>query len=161
MEQSEEFRNDSFHLICYENLVAIELNLVALEIYIRLDSRKIEDSSEVKRIVNIQMYPEKRLVLHWIKRSIKLLIVLVFQCARCFCPQRFHVIDDVIGLCFNLFTVFPLGLFTKGDRHGKEFAVLVKQFLYLVLLQKLFAVVIDEKHDVRSAVCLLCFVNLE
>ena len=66
MEQCEELRNYAFHLIGDENLIAVELYLVALQFEIGVYSGEIQYSCEVERIVNVEVYPEQRFVLHWI-----------------------------------------------------------------------------------------------
>ena len=142
MEQCEELRNYAFHLIGDENLIAVELYLVALQFEIGVYSGEIQYSGEVERIVNVEVYPEQRFVLHWIQSAVERLVVLVFQCARGFCPQRFHAVDDVVLGSIHLFSVFPLGLFTECHGHRHEFAVLVEQFLNLVFVEELLAVVI-------------------
>ena len=58
MEQSEEVWHDSFYLVGNEYLIAIQLNLVALQVDIILDSWKVENTCEVEWIVYVEVNPE-------------------------------------------------------------------------------------------------------
>ena len=80
MQQRQEFRHDAFYLVGNEDLIAIELYLVALQINVVLDAWEIENTREIERIVHIQMYPEERFILHGIKLLIELLVIFVLQC---------------------------------------------------------------------------------
>ena len=86
MEQCEEVGHDAFHLVGHEHLVAVELDLVALQFDVRLDAGEVEDTREVERIVNVEVNPEQRLVLHGIECAVERLVVLVLQCAWSLCP---------------------------------------------------------------------------
>ena len=161
MQQGEELRHDTFHLVGHEHLVAIELNLVALQFEVRLDAWEIEDTREVERIVNVQMNPEQRFVLHRIEGAVERLVIFVFQTAGCFCPQRFHIVDDVVLVSINLLAVFPFCFLAEGDGHSHELAVFVQQLLNLVLFQELFAVIVDVEDDVAASVGFLHFLKGE
>ena len=160
MEQGEELRNDSFHLIGDEHLVTIQLNLVALDVDIVLDAWEIKNTCEVEGIVNIQMNPEQRFIhLHGVEGAIEQLVLFFFQCTRRFGPQRFHIVDDMILFCLYLFTVLPFRLLSESDGHRKELAILVQQLFDLTLLQELLAVVIDIENDITTAVFLFSILN--
>lgn len=58
-------------------LVRVELNLVALEVEIALHLREIEYSGEVERIVDVEVNPEQRVVVHREEGVVELLIVVV------------------------------------------------------------------------------------
>ena len=79
MQQREEFWNDTFHVVGHIDLVAIELDLVLLELQTRLHFREVKDAGQIEWIVNVQMYPEQGLVAHWIEVAVELLVVLVLQ----------------------------------------------------------------------------------
>jgi hypothetical protein len=49
MQQRQEVGHDALHLIGDEYLIAIELNLVALQVDVALDLREIEDTRQVER----------------------------------------------------------------------------------------------------------------
>ena len=80
MQQRQEFGHNAFYLVGNEDLIAIELYLVALQINVVLDAWEIENTREIERIVHIQMYPEERFILHGIKLLIELLVIFVLQC---------------------------------------------------------------------------------
>ena len=86
MKQGKELRNNAFYLVCNEYLVAIELYLVALKFYIVLHAWEIQNAGQVEWIVNIQVNPEQRFVVHWEECTVELLVVLVFQFSGSFCP---------------------------------------------------------------------------
>ena len=148
MKQGEEFRYNTFYLIGNEHLVAIELNLIALHVDAALDAWEVENTREVEWEVYVQVNPEQWVVLHWIKGVIELLIVLILQCARCLCPERLNIIDNVILIGLNVLAILPLGLLAESYRHGHELAVLVQKFLYLALLQELLAIISNMEDDV-------------
>ena len=131
MQQCEEVRNYAFNLVGDEDLIAIELNFVALQVDTVMNAREIEDTCEVEGEINIEMNPEQRLVLHGIKRVIELLIILIFKCRRSLNPQWFNAVDNVILVSFNLLTILPFGFFAKNNRHCHKFTVLVQQLLNL------------------------------
>ena len=103
MEQGEELRDDALHLVGHEHLVAIELNLIALQVDVLLDTWEIEDTCKVERIVHIQVDLEQRFVLHGVEGAIERLVVLILQGVRSLCPQWFHAVDDIILSCIHHF----------------------------------------------------------
>ena len=141
-------------------MVAEQLNLVALQLDVRLDAWEIENTREVEGIVNIQVNPEQRLVLHGVEGTVEALVVLVLQRAGSLGPQGLYAVDDVVFVCVNLLAVLPLGLLAESQWYRHELAVFVEQFLNLEFLQKLFAVIIDVEDDVTASLCLFCLVNL-
>src|SRR5574344_569925 len=134
--------DDIFYLIGNEHLITIQLNLITLQFYIRLDAWEVEDTGQIERIVDIEVNPEQRFVLHRVESLIEFLIILILQCARGLCPQRFYIINNVIFVCFLLFTVFPFRLFSADDRNRHKLAILVEQAFNLVLVKEFLAVVI-------------------
>ena len=62
MEQRQEVRYDALDLIRDEDLVAIELDLVALQVEIAVDAREVEDTRQMEREVDVEVNPEQRLV---------------------------------------------------------------------------------------------------
>ena len=152
MEQGKELRYDAFHLIGHEHLVAVELDLVLLQVDVRLNTREIEDAREVEGVVDVQVNPEQRLVLHGIERAIELLVVLVLQRRWSLCPKRLDVVDDIVLVGVLHLTILPLLLLAKADRYGHELAVLLQQTLYALALKELLAVVGDVQDDVGATI---------
>ncbi len=58
MQQHQEFRNDVLHFVGNEYLVAVELNLVFLDLVALFDLREIEDAGQIKWIIYVEMDPE-------------------------------------------------------------------------------------------------------
>ena len=79
MQQGQELRYDALHLISDENLIAIQLDLIALQIDVRLDAWEVKDTREVERIIHIQVNPEHRLIAHGVEGTVERLVVLVLQ----------------------------------------------------------------------------------
>ena len=148
MKQCEEFRYNAFYLVGHEHLVAIELNLVALHVDAALDAWEVENTREIEWEVYVQMNPEQWVVLHWVKGVIELLVVLILQGARSFCPERLNIVDNVILISLHILTILPLGLLAESYRHGHKLAVLVQKFLNLALLQEFLAVISNVEDDV-------------
>ena len=161
MQQGKEFRNDALYLVCYEYLVAIQLNLVTLHVNAVLDAWEVENTRQIEWEIYVQMNPEQWVVLHWIEGVIELLIVLILQSARSLGPERLHIINNVILVSLHVLTVLPLSLFAEGYRHCHKLAVLVQEFLDLVLLEEFLAVVCNMENDVRTTLCLVCILDFE
>ena len=160
VEQGEELRHDALHLVGDEDLVAVELDLVLLQLDVRLDLGEVEDTREVEGVVDVQVDPEQGLVRHGVEGAVERLVVLVLQCRRGFRPQRFHIINNIVLVGIHLLAVLPFGLLAEGDGYGHELAVFVEQSLQLILVEELLAVVVDVEDDVRSVVSALGVVDL-
>ena len=157
MQQSQELGHDTFHLISNENLIAVQLYLVALYVQLILYLGEVKDTSQIEGIVNIEVNPEERFIGHGIELAIELLIVLVLQFAGLTCPEWFGIVDDIVllGLYHLLLLFVPLALLAKSNGHRQEVAVLLQQTFNLVLLKELLAILADVHHDVCTATVLL------
>ena len=160
VQQREELRHDALHLVGHKHLVAVELNLVLLQFERVLDAGEVEDTRQIEGIVDVEVNPEQRLVLHGIECAIERLVVLVLQRRRGLRPQRLHIIYNVVlgGVHHLLLVARPLLLLAEGDGHGQELAVFLQQALNLLLVEELLAVVVDVEDDVsppfqRRACC--------
>ena len=134
MKQSQELWYNTLNLVSDKDLVAIQLNLVALHIDVVLDAWEVEDTRQVEWEVNVEVNPEQWLVLHRIEGAIETLVVLVLQCARSLGPERFHIINNIVLVCLHALTILPFCLLAESYRHSHKLAVLVEQILYLALL---------------------------
>ena len=92
MQQGQELRHDAFHCVGHEDLVAVELNLVALDFDVVLFLREVEDAGKVEGLVDVEVNPEERLVGHREEVAVELLVVLVLEVSRLLCPQRLYII---------------------------------------------------------------------
>ena len=79
MEQCKELWYNSLDLIGYENLVAIELNLITLQFDIVLYTWEIKNTRKVEWVVNVQVNPKQWLVIHWEESTIEALVVFILQ----------------------------------------------------------------------------------
>ena len=79
---------------------------------------------------------------------IELLVVLILQGARSLCPERLHIINNVILISLHILAVLPLGLLAEGYRHCHKLAVLVQKFFNLALLQEFLAIISNMEDDV-------------
>ena len=161
VEQGEEVGHDVLHLVRHEHLVAVELDLVAVDVNVVLDAREIKHTREVERIVHVEVDPEKGFVGHGVELAVELLVVLVLERGRRFGPQGCGVVHHVVLLRVHLLAVLPLGLLAEHDFHGQEAAVFVEQFADFALLQELLAVVGDVQHDVGAAFGFLASVDFK
>ena len=103
------------------------------------------------------MNPEERLIHHRIQVAVKLRIVFILQRTGLTHPKRVSIVDDVRRFGFYFLSVFPFRLFPHRYGYRQEAAVFTQEPEHRILLQKLLAVVVDVKNNVRSA---LCFVSL-
>ena len=153
MEKSEILRHDIFDFVGDVNLVAIELNLVAVNVEVVLDLREIEDTGEVERIVHVEMDVEKRLVhLERIEFVVELIVVLIGKVGRFARPSGVHIVDDVVLVGFDLLAILPVFLLAKGNLDRQELAVFAEQTFDGCVLEVLCELVVDMKNDVGSAV---------
>ena len=60
MQECQIFRHNALHLVGYEYLVAVELNLVLLNLEVRVNLREVENTLKVKRIICVYMDIEQR-----------------------------------------------------------------------------------------------------
>ena len=152
VQQRQVLRHDILHLVGHIDLIAIELNLVAVHVHVALDAREIEDSGQVERVVHIQMDMEERLLhLVRIELVVELVVVLVGQVRRLARPRGVHIVDDILLVQFHLLAVFPLFLLAESDLHRQELAVFLKQPFDRCVLQIAAELVVYMEHDVRSA----------
>ena len=101
------------------------------------------------------MDPEERFIVHGVQCAVEALVVLILQGARCLGPERLYAVDHVVLIGIHILAVFPLLLLAENHGHCEELAVLVEQRFDAGLLEKLLAVVIDMKDNIRTAVFLL------
>ena len=161
MQQCQEVRHDALHAVGHEHLVAVELYLVAADLDVALYLWEVEHARQVEREIDVQMYPEQRLVLHRVELGVELLVVLVLELRRLACPQRGHIVDDVVLGGLDLLAVLPLLFLAEGDCDGQERAVLRQQAPHLVLLEVLLAVVGDMQDDVGPPLVAAGILDLE
>ena len=155
MQQRQELRHDALHGVGHEHLVAIELDLVAVQVEVALDAGEIEDTRQFEGIIHIQVDPEERLLAHRIEVLVELLIVLLLQLRRFADPGRGGVVDDVVLVGIHIFTILPLLLLAESDRNRKEAAILLQQPLQLLLVQEVLVLIVDVEDDVGASVGLL------
>ena len=137
VQEGEEVRHDTLYFIGDVNLIAVELNLVALQIQVVFDLREIEDTCQIERIVHIEVDPKERLFGHGIERTVKFLIVFVLEVGRLFGPGRMCVVDLIVLVRILHLAVFPFLLLAENDRHSKELTVFAEETLYLFFFEEL------------------------
>ena len=159
MEQGEELRHNILHLVRHKHLVAIELNLVAVQVEVALNLGEVEHTREVEGIVHVEMNPEEGLVRHGIEFAIERLVVLLLEVLRLLGPERIGVVDDVVLVGVLLLAVLPFGLFAKDNIDGKETAIFLQQVADAVFLQEFLGFVVNMEDDVGTAVGLLALAD--
>jgi hypothetical protein len=148
VQEGEEVGDDAFHLVGNKHLVAVELDLVALQLDAVVHTGEVKYTCEMEGEVDVEVNPEQRFFLHGIKRAVEILVVFIFQSRRGLGPQRFHGINDVVLVGLHLLAILPLCLLTEGHGHSHELTVFVEQRLDTSLIQKFFTIVRDMQDDV-------------
>ena len=144
--------HDVFYFVRHEDLVAVELDLIALNINVILDAWEVENTRQVEWIVHIEMNMEKRLVhLMRVELMVEILVVFLREVSRFACPGWVDVVDDILLACFHLFAVFPLLFHTKDDLHWEELAVFGEQAFDSGIFQVLSILVIDMEYNLGAA----------
>ena len=155
MQQREELGNDTLDRVGNKDLIAVELNLVLLNLEVVANLREIEDTRQIERIVDVQVDIEQRIVAHRIHLAVELLVLLLGDLRRLNSPQRLGVVDDVILVGIDILAVLPLLLFAKSDLDRQETAILAQQPLDLNRLGVLLAILRDVQNDVGAVATLL------
>ena len=147
MQQCQVFRYNTLYLVGYEYLVAVELNLILLNLEAIVNLREVENTCKIEWIVNVHMDIEQWLLAHWVQLAVELLVLLLCNVGWFASPEWLDVVNDIILLCINVFTVLPLFHFAKCNGHRQEVAILLQKFIYLLLIAVLLAVIRDVKYD--------------
>ena len=151
MQECQEVGHNVFHRISDKHLVAIELNLIAMDFDVVFNLWEIQNTREIERIVHIEVNPEERFILHGIEIAIEIAIILISQGRRRLCPERVSVVDHVVLSGVHLLSIFPLLLLAKGNGDGEEAAVFVEQSLDATLFEEFLVFLVNVQHDVRTA----------
>jgi hypothetical protein len=96
VQQGHKVGNDTFHGVCDKHLVAVELNLVFLNLQIAFDFGKVQNSGEVKRIIHIEMDVKLRVLSHRIELPVELIVIFLLEFSRFEGPCRGGVVDDTV-----------------------------------------------------------------
>ena len=124
MEQGQVHRHDALHLVSHKDLIAVELDLVALQIYLVAHLGEVEYACQGEGVVYIKMYPKEWLVSSWVELTVELTIVLVRKVLWLAEPERVGVVDHIVLLGILHLTVLPLLLLTKDDGDREEATIL-------------------------------------
>ena len=165
LEQQQKFRDDLLDVVGDKDLVAVELDLAGDDLQLVLLLREVEDALEVKRIVDVEVDPEQRLVKIHKDLVVKFLVLLVGAVLRGLQPQRMGVVDrarlDNLLLFGAVLVLFGVALLVidgallvvrvEVDFVRHELAVLVQNLVDARLLQK-FLLVLGDVHDDGGAV---------
>ncbi len=145
-----------------EHLVAVKLDVILLNCHPVLDLREVEDAGEVERIVHVQVNVEQRIFLHRVEIPVELHVVFILKLGRLASPKRLDLVDDVILVGVNIFSVLPFLLFAEDNRNRHELAVLVQKLLDLTLgAIVLGCLIIEVKGDDSTSLVLVARSHLE
>ena len=86
MQERQEVGHNVFHRVCDKHLVAIELNLIAMDFDVILNLGEVQNTREIEGIVHIEVNPEEGFILHGIEIAIEIAIILIGECRRCLRP---------------------------------------------------------------------------
>ena len=152
VQQGQVLRNDILHLVRHEDLIAIELNLIAVHIQVGFDSREVQNTRQMERIIDIEMDMEQRFIeLHRIQLVVEGLVVLFLQVCGFSGPGGIGIVDDILIIELYFLTVFPLFLLAKSYLYRQELTVFLQESFYRCVLEILFKLAVDMQHDIRSA----------
>ena len=151
MQERQEVGYNVFHRVCDKHLVAIELNLIAMDFDVVFNLWEIQNTREIERIVHIEVNPEEGFILHGIEIAIEIAIILISQGRRRLCPKRVSVVDHVVLSSVHLLAIFPLLLLAKGNGDGEEAAVFVEQGLDATLFEEFLVFLVNVQHDVCAS----------
>ena len=124
MEKRQEFGHYVIHLISYEHLIAIQLNLIALQVNVLLNLGEVKHTRKIERIIHIKVNPEKGFIRHGIKVGIELLVIFIRKRRGSLCPERCRVVYNIEFFGFHLLTILPFLLKSKCHGHSQEAAIL-------------------------------------
>ena len=155
VQQGEVFRYDPLDLVGHIHLIGVELDLVFLNFEVVPNLREVEDTRQVERIVDIQMNREERLFTYGIEFVVELLVLLGGDLGGFYSPQRGDVVDDVVLVGIDVFTVFPLLHLAESDGNGQEAAVLAQQLFDLRIFAVFERIGRKVQYDRGSPVALL------
>ncbi len=162
MKKCQEVRHDVVHVVRDEHLVAVKLDVILLNCHPVLDFREVKDTCEVERIVHVQMDVEQRVFLHRVEVPIELHVVLFLKLGRLAGPKRLDLVDDIVLVSVNIFSVLPFLLLAEDNRNRHELAVLVQKLLNLTLRAiVLGGLVIEVKGDDSASFVLVARTHLE
>jgi len=137
VQQCQEVRDNAFHRVSHEYLVAVQLYLVFLNFEVVPDLREVEDPGQFERIIDVQVDVEERLLAHRVQLAVEACVVLILQVSRFACPGRLGVVDDLRLSGIDHFPVLPLLLIAKLHLHWQEAAVFLQEALNAVLFEEL------------------------
>ena len=123
MEEREEFRNDTLDGIRDEDLIAVELYLVALQLNAVLDLGEVKNTCQVEGIVNVEVNPEQGLIAHGEEVTVESLVIIVLEVGGLFRPKRFHIVYYVILVGIYLLPVLPFCFLAEGYWYRQEMTV--------------------------------------
>lgn len=119
MQQGQELGHNAFDRIGDIHLIAIELNFVLLNLDVVLNFGKMSTPVRLKRIINIEVDVEERILAHGIEAAVETCVILVVEVSRFAGPlQGIGFINDIVLISLHTLPVFPFGLFTKGNFNG-------------------------------------------
>ena len=105
-------------MIGNEHLVAVQLNFVTLHVDVVFDFWEIQNTGEIERIIHVEVDVEQRIFAHGEQLAVEVAVIFLFQVGWLFGPCRSRVVDDVVGLGFYLFAVFPFFFLAKSNFYG-------------------------------------------
>ena len=155
MQQCQVLRYDAIDLVGDVYLVGVELDLVLLNLEVVVDAREVEDTRQVKWVVDIQVDIEQRLVAERIELAVELFVLLLRDIVGLACPERVGVVDDVLLVGIDILAILPLLDLAKGNLYGQESTILFEQLLDFCRLGILEAVLSNVENDGCSAVAAL------
>ena len=124
MEQGQVHRHDALHLVSHKDLIAVELDLVALQIHLVAHLGEVEYAGQGEWVVYIKVYPKEWLVSSWVELTVELTIILVRKVLWLAKPERVGIVDHIVLIGVLHLAVLPLLLLAKDDGDREEATIL-------------------------------------
>ena len=141
VQQHQKFRDDFLDVIRDIYLIAIQLDLSALELHLLFHLGEIEDALQAERILHVQVDPEERLVEVHERIAVEGLVLLFRALLGLFEIERVRIVDGLI--------VLSLGIQVDLIRH--EGAIFAQEIAHDVLFEELLLFLGKVHDDLRPA----------
>ena len=107
LHQHHKLRHHPLDLVSNIDLVAIQLNPVALKVDVALNLREIQNAGERERIVHVEMNPEHRILLSRHQLTVETQVVVIRELRRLLCPKRLCGVYNLVFVAVLVFAIFP------------------------------------------------------
>ena len=105
------------------------------------------------------MNPEQWVFLTGLNGVIEIDVVFVLEFARFLSPDGFDVVDYIVAVGVDIFSVLPFLFFARNDRYRQEAAILFQKLVDTRLFKEFLGIVVEVKHYVGASRSLIGFAH--